>query len=215
MFENRVDAGRRLGELLKDRPTRPAVVLALPRGGVPVGVEVAHALGAALDVILVRKLGVPAQPELAFGAIGEGDVRVLDEQIVSRTGVTLAQLASIEQRELAELVARVDRYRRVRRQEPIAGRDVVIVDDGIATGSTARAACAVARARGADQVVLAVPVAAAGAVNELRAVADEVVALELPARFGSVGQWYADFSPTTDHEVDVLLALMAGPVPGR
>jgi putative phosphoribosyl transferase len=214
VFEDRVDAGRRLGALLKTRPGVPAVVLALPRGGVPVGAEVARALGAPLDVLLVRKLGVPAQPELAFGAIGEDDVRVLDDEIVRSTRVTAAQQASVEQRERAELVRRVERYRAVRPREPIAGREVLVVDDGVATGSTARAACEVARARGARRVVLAVPVAAAGAIDALQDVADEVVALEVPVRFRSVGQWYVDFRPTTDHEVDVLLALPAGPVRG-
>jgi putative phosphoribosyl transferase len=213
MFQDRVDAGRRLGEALRGRPGRPAVVLALPRGGVPVAAEVAHALGAPLDVILVRKLGVPAQPELAFGAIGEDDVRVLDDAIVRGKRVTAAQLAYVEARERAELLRRVDLYRAVRQQEPIAGREVLVVDDGIATGSTARAACQVARARGAQAVVVAVPVAAAGSLAALRGVADEVFALEVPRAFRSVGQWYADFRPTTDHEVDVLLALAAGPVP--
>jgi predicted phosphoribosyltransferase len=212
MFDDRVDAGRRLGEALRGRPWRPTVVLALPRGGVPVAAEVAHALGAALDVILVRKLGVPAQPELAFGAIGEDGVRVLDDEIVRGKRVTAAQVAYIEERERAELLRRVDLYRAVRPQEPIAGRDVLVVDDGIATGSTARAACQVARARGAHTVVLAVPVGAAGSLPALGGVADEVFALEAPRAFLSVGQWYADFRPTTDHEVDVLLALAARPV---
>jgi putative phosphoribosyl transferase len=214
VFEDRVDAGRRLGELLKVRAGAPAVVLALPRGGVPVGAEVAEALGAPLDVLLVRKLGVPAHPELAFGAIGEDGVRVLDDEIVRSTRVTPAQQASVEQRERAELVRRVERYRAVRPREPIAGREVLVVDDGVATGSTARAACEVARARGAQRVVLAVPVAAAGAVDALRDVADEVVALAVPVRFRSVGQWYVDFRPTTDQEVDEILSLVDGPAPG-
>ncbi|MDX6201914.1 MAG: putative phosphoribosyl transferase [Frankiales bacterium] len=214
MFQDRVDAGRRLGDALAARPGRPAVVLALPRGGVPVGAEVAHALGAPLDVILVRKLGVPAQPELAFGAIGEDDVRVLDDDIVRGRRVTAAQQAQIEERERDELLRRVDLYRAVRPQEPIAGRAVLVVDDGVATGSTARAACQVAWARGAQAVVLAVPVAAAGSLEALRDVADEVFALEVPRAFRSVGEWYADFRPTTDREVDALLSSARGPVQG-
>jgi putative phosphoribosyl transferase len=126
--------------------------------------------------------------------------------------VTAAQVAQVEPRERAELLRRVERYRALRRQEPVVGREVVIVDDGIATGATARAACQVARAHGARVVVLAVPVAAAEAVITLREVADEVVALEVPPRFGSVGQWYVDFGQTTDREVDALLRSAAGPV---
>lgn len=205
MFQDRVDAGRRLGAMLRDRVAGPVVVLALPRGGVPVGAEVARALDAPLDVVLVRKLGVPVQPELAFGAIGEDGVRVVDQQLLRRTRVTDVQAAQVEQRERAELLRRVERYRALRPQEPVVGRAVVIVDDGVATGSTARAACQVARAHGARAIMLAVPVAAADAVVALREVADEVMALEVPTRFGSVGQWYVDFGQTTDREVDALL----------
>ncbi|MDX6243444.1 MAG: putative phosphoribosyl transferase [Frankiales bacterium] len=214
MFADRLDAGRRLGQGLQGRGVDPAVVLALPRGGVPVGAEVARVLGVPLDVILVRKLGVPAQPELAFGAIGEDDVQVLDPEIVRRARVTGAQQASVQERERAELLRRVHRYRAVRSPERIDGREVLVVDDGVATGSTARAACLVARARGARTVLLAIPVAAAASVAALRDAADEVFALELPVRFGSVGQWYEDFRPTTDEEVDLLLGLAAGPVRG-
>ena len=214
MFQDRVDAGRQLGVLLSDRPERSAVVLALPSGGVPVGAEVARLLGVPLDVILVRKLGVPGRPELAFGAIGEGDVRVLDANILRWAHVTDADVASVEKRERIQALSEPAALSfAARRQEPIAGRDVLIVDDGAATGSTAWAACLVARARGAGKVVLALPVASAGSLQVLAEVADDVVALDVPRHFGAVGQWYVDFRPTTAREVDSLLAEAAGPVP--
>ncbi len=215
MFQDRVDAGRRLGELMSARSDTFGVVLALPSGGVPVGVEVARLLGLPLDVILVRKLGVPGRPELAFGAIGEGDIRGLDQNILRWAQVTEAQVASVDKRERIKLQLNLQRYRAVRRQEPIAGRDVLVVDDGAATGSTARAAALVARARGASRIVLAFPVASAGALQVLSDVADEVVALDVPRHFGSVGQWFADFRPTAAAEVDEMLAAAARPVTKR
>src|SRR5690606_36606413 len=148
----------------------------LPRGGVPVAAEVAAALDAPLDVILVRKLGVPFQPELAMGAIGEDGVRVLDDHLLAATGITADQVARVERRERAELDRRAATYRACRPRVPLAGRTVVIVDDGLATGATARAAIQVARAEGARRVVLAVPVAPRDTVDDLAAVADEVVA---------------------------------------
>lgn len=177
------------------------VVLGLPRGGVPVAAEVAKVLDAPLDVIVVRKLGVPAQPELAMGAIGEDDVRVLNQDIVDAVGANLETVEAIERRERAELNSRAARFRAVRPRVPIAGVAVVIVDDGIATGSTARAAVLVARAHGATPVVLAVPVGPARTCAELRGVADDVVCLEQPSAFSAVGQFYRDFRQTTDDEV--------------
>jgi putative phosphoribosyl transferase len=181
------------------------VVLALPRGGVPVAAEVARALGAPLDVIVVRKLGVPVQPELGMGAIGEGDVRIINPEVVAITHVTDAEIAAVERRERAELDRRARRFRGDRPRTPLAGRTAVIIDDGIATGSTARAACQVARAQGAARVVLAVPVAPPSACAALAADADEVICLETPGHFLAIGEWYQDFSQTSDREVVSLL----------
>jgi putative phosphoribosyl transferase len=181
------------------------VVLALPRGGVPVAFEVARALEAPLDVIVVRKLGVPLQPELGMGAIGEGGARVLNAVVVRDAGVSSEQIAAIERTERAELARRVRRFRGARERLSVAGRTAIIVDDGIATGSTARAACRVARAQGASHVVLAVPVAPPESLESLRHDADEVVCVETPEYFFAIGQWYADFSQTPDDEVVALL----------
>lgn len=181
------------------------VVLGLPRGGVPVAAEVARALGAPLDVVLVRKLGVPSQPELAMGAIGEGGVRVLDEDVLRVATVRPDQLDAVERRERVELDRRAQRFRSGRSPVPVEGRVVIVVDDGIATGSTARAACEVVKRRGAMAVILAAPVAPPSARHELGPLVDELVLLETPDGFGSVGQWYRDFHPTTDDEVVDLL----------
>jgi putative phosphoribosyl transferase len=172
---------------------------------VPVAAEVARALGAPLDVIVVRKLGVPVQPELGMGAIGEGDVRIINPEVVAITHVTDAEIAAVERRERAELDRRAQRFRGDRPRTPLAGRTAVIIDDGIATGSTARAACQVARAQGAARVVLAVPVAPPSACAALAADADEVICLETPGHFLAIGEWYQDFSQTSDREVVSLL----------
>ncbi|MFD9805764.1 phosphoribosyltransferase family protein [[Kitasatospora] papulosa] len=205
-FTDRTDAGRRLAVALRHLGRRDPVVLGLPRGGVPVAYEVAQALGAPLDVIVVRKLGVPYHPELGFGAIGEGGVRVISEEIVRRTGVGEKDLVAVERAEAAELVRRAHAYREGRPRLPLEGRAVVVVDDGVATGATARAACQVVRAQGATYVVLAVPVASPDAAARLREDADEVVCLSAPALFSAVGEWYRDFSQTSDEEVVALLA---------
>lgn len=208
-FADRADAGRHLAERLAGYRGPDVVVLGLPRGGVPVAAEVAAALGAPLDVLVVRKLGVPTQPELAFGAIGEGPqdtpVRVFNETVLRHTGLSETAIAEVERAERAELDRRVQRYRGGRDGVPIEGRVAIIVDDGFATGATARAAALVARARGAATVVLAAPIGAADTVAELGEVADGVVCLSEPAGFVAVGQGYRDFSQTTDAQVRELL----------
>jgi uncharacterized protein (TIGR00369 family) len=204
-FRNRSDAGRRLADRLQFLRSEDVVVLGLPRGGVPVAAEVARALRAPLDVILVRKLGVPAQPELGLGAIGESGARVINPDVVRYAHVSEAQIAEVEQKERAELQRRAQRFRGDAPHESLAGRIAVIVDDGIATGSTARAACQVARALGAAAVVLAVPVAPPSTDRALRSDADEVICLEMPDHFQAIGEWYEDFAQTSDEEVVALL----------
>lgn len=204
VFVDRLDAGRQLAARLEHLRDRDVVVLGIPRGGVPVAAEVARSLGAPLDVVVVRKLGVPWQPELAMGAIGEGGYRVLDRDLVARAGVSAQELAAVEARERVVLEDRVARLRKGRPPADLSGRVAVVVDDGIATGATARVACAVARHLGAARVVLATPVAAAdtlAAVTE----ADEVVCVSTPYPFLAVGHHYRDFSATTDEEVVALL----------
>jgi uncharacterized protein (TIGR00369 family) len=204
-FRNRSDAGQLLAGRLEHLRGKDAVILGLPRGGVPVAAEVARALDAPLDIILVRKLGVPAQPELGMGAIGESDARVINPDVVRYAQVSEAQIAEVERQERAELQRRARRFRGGAPHEPLAGRIAVIVDDGIATGSTARAACQVARAMGAARVLLAVPVAPAGADVGMRDDADEVICLAMPGRFLAIGEWYEDFAQTSDEEVLALL----------
>src|SRR5262249_30710922 len=190
---------------LEDLRGKDAVILGLPRGGVAVAAEGARALGAPLDIILVRKLGVPAQPELRMGAVGGSGGRVIDPRGVAVAQVNEGQMSEVEGRERAELQRRALRFRGGAPHEPLAGRIAVIVDDGIATGSTARAACQVARALGAATVVLAVPVAPPGADVGMRGDADEVICLEMPERFLAIGEWYDDFAQTSDEEVVALL----------
>jgi putative phosphoribosyl transferase len=214
-FSDRVDAGRQLADRLQHLCTADVVVLGLPRGGVPVAAEVATALGAPLDVVGVRKLGVPGHRELAMGAVGEGGVVVRDDRVVRSAGVTAEQFAAAEAEERRELADRVRRVREVRSRLPLTGRTVVVVDDGVATGSTARAACAVVRAQGASRVVLAVPVCAPSAARSLAGVADDVVAVEVPPRFRSVGEVYARFDQTEEETVLDLLRDAAGGQPGR
>jgi putative phosphoribosyl transferase len=200
-FADRTDAGRHLAARLAHLRSPSTVVLGLPRGGVPVAEAVAAALGAPLDVLIVRKIGVPHQPELAMGAIGEGGVRVMNEAVIRRAGVTADAWESVERREWAELGRRVAAWRPEHPRIELTGRQAVIVDDGLATGSTARVACRVARAAGAERVVLAVPVAPRGWERDFAEEADELVALHTPEAFMAVGQWYRDFDPTPDAEV--------------
>jgi putative phosphoribosyl transferase len=201
IFDDRVDAGRQLATRLKHLVGESVVVLGLPRGGVPVAFEVARSLAAPLDVIVVRKLGVPSQPELGMGAIGEDGVRVLNDEVIRMAAVTARELGAVEARERAELDRRARRFRGDRPRTSLQGRTAVIVDDGIATGSTARAACQVARAHGAARVVLAVPVAPPGWTTRMGRDADELIALDTPEPFRAIGQFYRDFSPTSDDEV--------------
>jgi putative phosphoribosyl transferase len=211
MFSDRVDAGRRLAARLRHLGGGPVVVLGLPRGGVPVAAEVARALGAPLDVIVVRKLGIPFQPELGMGAIGEDGILVINREVVRAAGVTAADLAAVEARERTEVARRAGRYRGGRRRVPLGGRVAVIVDDGIATGSTAQAACQVARALGAARVVLAVPVASPGWQDRIGRDADEMISLATPEPFYAVGEFYADFTQTSDGEVIACLERAAAP----
>jgi putative phosphoribosyl transferase len=201
-FRNRVEAGRMLAAQLTSFRGTSTVVLGLPRGGVPVAAEVARALDLPLDVLVVRKLGLPSHPEVAMGAIGEGSIRVLDPEIMRRAHVDGAALSRTEAAERAVLDSRVARLHRT--PLDLAGRTALIVDDGIATGATARAACAAARHLGASRVVVAAPVGAPDAVAELIE-ADDVSCLLTPSNFWAVGQFYDDFSETTDAEVDRLL----------
>jgi putative phosphoribosyl transferase len=210
-FRNRVDAGQRLARALTHLRHEDVVVLGLPRGGVPVAAEVARELHAPLDVIVVRKVGVPWQPELAMGAVGEGGADVVSTGVVRLAGVKPDELSAAQAHARAEVQRRVQALRGHRPPADLAGRTAVIVDDGIATGSTARAACGVARSQGAVRVVLAVPVASPDAVDVLSDVADEVVCLLKPADFGAVGRFYDDFQPTTDAQVVDLLDRAAVP----
>ena len=213
-YLDRRDAGARLADSLRALRLPDPVVIGLPRGGVPVAAEIAARLTAPLDVIVVRKLGIPWQPEVAMGAIGEEGVRVLDELLIARARVTPSQLESVERRERAVLDARVAAVRRVRAAVDLAGRTVVIVDDGIATGATSTAACRVARLRGATSVVIATPVASPDALARLHE-ADRIVCPWVPEAFGAVGAYYRDFSATQDDEVlRLLAAAAAGTAPG-
>lgn len=200
-FYDRQSAGVLLGiKLAKFNLTKP-VVLALPRGGVPVAAKVAEALGAPLDVIVVRKMGVPSRPELAMGALGEDQVVVLNHDVLRRAHVSGDQLREVETLERAELDRRVERLRAVRPRESLVGRSAIIVDDGIATGATTRAAIRVARAHGALDVTVAAPVAPPDVVEMLTDVADRVVCLAEPDPFWAVGSWFRHFEAVTDDEV--------------
>ncbi len=211
MFADRADAGQQLAAKLEHLRGEPVVVLGLPRGGVPVALQVALALGAPLDVIVVRKLGVPFQPELAMGAVGEDGVRVINREVVRDAMVSEEEIAAVESRERAELERRVRRLRGGRPRLPLEGKVAVVVDDGIATGATARAACQIARAHGAARVVLAVPVAPPGWQAGFGGVAGELVCVDTPEGFFAIGQFYGDFSQVSDEEVNACLERAAAP----
>jgi putative phosphoribosyl transferase len=201
-FADRADAGRRLAERLGAYAgRRDVIVLGLPRGGVPVAAEVARSLHAPLDVCVVRKLGVPGDEELALGAIATGGVLVLNDRVVSDLHLSDEAIADVAAVELAELCRREQAYRGERPPADVAGRTVIVVDDGLATGATMRAAVRAVRMRAPARVVVAVPVAAAETCAALGPEVDEVVCALRPADFRSVGGWYDDFSPTTDDEV--------------
>lgn len=205
LFADRFEAGERLAAHLHHLASTDTVVVGLPRGGVPVAARVAAALGASLDVIVVRKLGAPRNPEYAIGAIGEGGVIDVDPAIVETLGITDDELAAVVARESDAVAVRLGRYRGRRAPHPLTGRTVVLVDDGIATGATMRAACRVARAQGATRIVVAVPCAPPGWEDDLDGLADELVALRTPEPYFAVNQWYLDFRQVTDDEVVALL----------
>ena len=209
-FIDRADAGRHLAQRLWHLRGTDVAVLGLPRGGVPVAFEVAEELRAPLDVIVVRKLGLPGHPEFGFGAIGEDGARVIDDRVIRLTELTRPQIAAVEARERTRLEGCVRQLRGDRTPILLAGRPVIVVDDGMATGSTACAACLVARARGASRVILAVPVGSVEAVASLWCAADEVICLHTPASFSAISEWYDDFSQVSTEEVTVLLAKAAG-----
>jgi predicted phosphoribosyltransferase len=214
MFRNRADAGRRLAQALVGYKDRPTVVLALPRGGVPVAAEVANALHAPLDLLLVRKIGVPLEPELAMGAVVDGDkpITVINEGILAISGASEAEFAVIRDRELAEIERRRQIYLGDRTRVDVAGRVAIVIDDGIATGATIRAALSATRACNPQKLVLAVPVAPHDTIASLREEADEVVCLEEHKLFDAIGLYYADFRQVSDREVIEILSRF--PVPG-
>lgn len=210
LFADRRAAGRLLAARLRQDPSlaagdRPPLVLALPRGGVPVAREVADLLGAPLDVLVTRKIGYPYQPELGVGAIAEGGEPVYDELLLRRLGLARPALARVVDRERAELRRRVAAYRGGRPPPEVAGQQVILVDDGLATGVTARAALRSLQARLARRTVLAVPVAAPSSAAVMRAEADDVVTLATPAAFRAVGEWYVSFGQLADSDVLALL----------
>jgi putative phosphoribosyl transferase len=205
-FRDRIEAGQLLAkQLSKYAHCEDVLVVALPRGGVPVGFEVAKALNVPLDIFVVRKLGVPGEEELAMGAIAAGGIRVLDKEVIALTGITDRVIEAVSVREQDELRRRELAYRGRVSPLQVSGKIVILVDDGIATGSTMRAAIAALRQRSASKLVVAVPTAPPSSCDELRAIADEVVALITPERFMAVGRWYAVFDQTSDQEVRHLL----------
>lgn len=205
LFRDRVDAGKQLAaSLLSYRDASP-LVLGLPRGGVPLAYEVARALGAPLDVCVVRKIGAPFQPELGIGAVAEDHALYLDRDLVERVGVSSRELEMLVAKKKAEVEERVRRFRRGAPALEVRGKTVLVIDDGIATGGTARAALQSLRTRGAGRIVLAVPVGATHSLQELAAIADEVVCPHPERSFYAVGLWYDDFTATTDDDVVELL----------
>jgi len=215
-FADRIDAGRRLAQALAGYQGQDAVVLALPRGGVPVAAQVAAALKAPLDLILVRKIGVPMQPELAMGAVVDGvpPLVVRNEAIIDIAGVDEAEFKRVCDDELAEIERRRRRYLGGRERIDVAGRTAIVIDDGVATGATTRAALRAIRARKPKTLVLAVPVAPTQTLALLKAEADDVICLEDHESFGAIGCYYADFRQTSDREVVDALARFA-PAPAR
>jgi putative phosphoribosyl transferase len=213
-YQNRTDAGRRLAAQLREYADRPdVIVLALPRGGVPVAYEVARALHVPLDVFIVRKLGLPSHPELAMGAIASGGIRVIDQAALRRFGVTDEQLAAVAAAEERELERRERQYRDGLPLPDVTGKTVILIDDGLATGATMAAAAAALKAQGPAKLVVAVPVSAPETCDAFREIVDEVVCGATPEPFYAVGLWYEDFSQTSDDEVHDLLARAARELP--
>jgi putative phosphoribosyl transferase len=210
-FVDRKEAGRQLAQALARYKGKPAVVLALPRGGVPVAAEVADALNAPLDLILVRKIGVPFQPELAMGAVVDGDkpLVVRNEDVITLTGVGESEFKTVCDNELAEIERRRERYLGGRARAEVEGKVAIVIDDGVATGATTRAALRATRARKPKTLVLAVPVAPTETLPAMREEADEVVCLEDHELFGAIGYYYSDFRQTSDQEVIDTLARFA------
>jgi len=209
-YRNRTDAGRQLAAQLREYADRPdVIVLALPRGGVPVAYEVARALHVPLDVFIVRKLGLPSHPELAMGAIASGGIRVIDQAALRRFGVTDEQLAAVAAAEERELERRERQYREGLPLPDVTGKTVILIDDGLATGATMAAAAAALKAQGPAKLVVAVPVSAPETCDAFREIVDEVVCGATPEPFYAVGLWYEDFSQTSDDEVHDLLARAA------
>jgi putative phosphoribosyl transferase len=207
LFRDRRDAGRLLAFHLMAYANRSdLLVLALPRGGVPVAYEVARALHAPLDLFLVRKLGVPGHEELAMGAIASGGVRVLNDEVIRMAGITPDVIDLVTRAEQQELARREEAYRGTRPHPEIGGRIVILIDDGLATGSTMRAAVKAIRKQGPARVIVAAPIAAVETCEDLRAEVDEIICVRTPEPFFGVGLWYEDFSQTTDEEVRQLLA---------
>ena len=212
-FRDRSDAGRRLAEALQSYRAQRPVVFALPRGGVPVAAEVCAALDAPLDLIIARKIGVPIQPELAMGAVAEGGEPVRNEDVIALVGITDAEFAAVCERERREIGRRRRRYLGDRAPAAVAGHPAIVIDDGIATGATMRAALLAVRARKPQKVVLAVPVAPTSTLDALRADADEIVCLEDHEPFGAIGLFYRDFTQVSDEEVVSMLARHPAPAP--
>ena len=209
IFRNRADAGHQLGSALPP-VGRDALVLALPRGGAPVAREVATALGAELDLFLVRKLGVPGREELAMGALASGGVRILNDEVIRYAGITEAELERVTEAEQRELERRERRYQVGRRPLRMAGRTVILVDDGLATGATMRAALRAVCSRGAERVIVAVPVAPSETVAQLKVEADDVICLATPEPFVAVGRWYRRFGQLSHADVVEALTLDEG-----
>jgi len=206
MFRNRSEAGRKLAEKLSlYKGQGDVVVLALPRGGVPVGYEIATYLGVPMDVLIARKLGAPGQPELGIGAIAPGGIRVLDDRLIRLLGVSKEYIEKVSQEEAQELQRRTQEYRDGRPDIPLEGKTVIIVDDGLATGVTARAAVESVRRRNPKKIILAIPVCASQAIPFMRSLVDELVCLLTPSELGAVGLWYSDFRQISDEEVKRLI----------
>lgn len=208
MFEDRIDAGIRLAEAVKHEHIPDPVVLALPRGGVPVAAEIARVLNAPLDLVMVRKLGTPGQPELAMGAVaryGDATDEILNDEIVDQLGISSDAIAAVRDRELDVITERERRYLGGRKRAPVAGHTAIVVDDGVATGATTIAALRAVRRLEPRRVILAIPVAPPDTVQKLQREADQVICLEQPARFGAISMFYNAFPQTSDAEVIELL----------